>query len=137
MVFHHVPRTRNSRGVGLDVVGGRGLHMYICPALRLVCPLPRGQASEKDRADHAHVGCFFFFLLLVLRRVCRYPLVYSIMVIPKSVTRLIDLASHSNNPAAETMGFQIFYTLIGFVDVVVFFTTRRGLLLFGNDELEE
>ena len=80
---------------------------------------------------------FFFFQLLVLRRVCRYPLVYSIMVIPKSVTRLIDLASHSNIPTAETMGFQIFYTLIGFVDVMVFFATRRGLLLFGNDELEE
>jgi len=32
------------------------------------------------------------------------------------------------------MGFQVFYTLIGFVDVVVFFATRRGLLLFGPYE---
>jgi hypothetical protein len=56
------------------------------------------------------------------------------MVIPKSVTRLLDLASSAYTSPAETMGFQMFYTLIGLVDVIVFFATRRGLLLFGPEE---
>jgi hypothetical protein len=65
---------------------------------------------------------------------CRYPLIYSIMVIPKSVTRVISLATQSTTtPAGQTLGFQVFYNLIGFVDVVMFFKTRRGLLLFDEN----
>jgi hypothetical protein len=65
----------------------------------------------------------------------RYPLVYSIMVVPKSVTRVIQLATKST-PGEETLAFQMFYSLIGFMDVVLFFKTRRGLLLF-DENLED
>jgi hypothetical protein len=62
---------------------------------------------------------------------CRYPLVYGIIVIPKSVTRVIQLATQSTTtPASQILGFQMFYSLIGFADVVLFFKTRQGLLLF-------
>jgi len=59
MVLHHllIPRLRNRRRVALDVVGSRSQHMHIHPTLHLVSSLPQDQASKKDRANHAHVGC--------------------------------------------------------------------------------
>jgi hypothetical protein len=58
------------------------------------------------------------------------------MVIPKSVTRVIEQALNLDTPT-ETMAFTAFYSLIGFVDVIVFLTTRRGLLLIGTDKAGE
>jgi len=58
------------------------------------------------------------------------------MVIPKSVTRVIEQATNLNAPT-QTMAFEVFFNLIGFVDVVVFLATRRGLLLIGNDKPQE
>jgi len=61
MVFYKRPsmaKPRNFGGVDVAVVGGRGLHSYICPTFLLVSSLPPGQGSEKDRACHAYVGYF-------------------------------------------------------------------------------
>lgn len=67
----------------------------------------------------------------------RYPLVYTILVVPKSVTRLTTLSKNVTAHPAETSAMQTVFDLIGIVDVVVFFTTRQGLLLFGKDDAED
>jgi hypothetical protein len=64
----------------------------------------------------------------------RYPFVYSILVIPLSVVRWISFHQLAKGalhvPSAATLSVEVLFTLIGFVDVVLFFKTRRGILLF-------
>jgi hypothetical protein len=59
--------------------------------------------------------------------------VFSVLLIPETVVRW----SKANHSYPATLSCQTLFDLIGLVDVVVFFTTRRGLLLFGEDEYED
>lgn len=67
-----------------------------------------------------------------------YPVVYSVLVIPLSVVRWIQFAQEAKGPShvpfSATLSVEALFNLAGVIDVVVFFTTRRGLLLFGDDE---
>jgi hypothetical protein len=65
--------------------------------------------------------------------------VYSIQVLPLSVVRWIGFSEQDRGkpitvPPSATLSVESLYALAGFMDVIVFFATRRGLLLFGDDD---
>jgi len=62
-----------------------------------------------------------------------YPLAYSIMVIPLSVSRWL-LFSHKNVPSAATFFGSIMFNLSGAINVLLFLITRPQLLLFTQPE---
>ena len=65
----------------------------------------------------------------------RYPVMYTITVMPLSVVRFIQFGQErhgrqSHIPPGATFGVESLWNLNGVVDVVLFFLTRQGLLLF-------
>jgi len=70
--------------------------------------------------------------------ICRYPLVYSVLVLPLSVARSLEFKREWDNkpnniPGAVTFTFASIYSLSGFANVVLFLSTRPDLLLFQKD----
>jgi hypothetical protein len=72
----------------------------------------------------------------------RYPLAFCVLILPLSIARWIAFVSEyaskkSPVPSAPTIAFNALYNLTGLVDVILFLTTRRGLLLFegGNQDV--
>ena len=71
---------------------------------------------------------------------CRYSIVYCITVIPISVARWIGFAQEARYganfvPAAATFAVGAIFFLSGFLNVVLFLTTR--LELFDREDSEE
>ena len=68
-----------------------------------------------------------------------YPLVFCVLVLPFSVGRWIAFTEENTGDRisrvspATTMTVIALWNALGLVDVVLFFTTRQGLLLFGSD----
>ncbi|KAH9014334.1 hypothetical protein EDB85DRAFT_2157473 [Lactarius pseudohatsudake] len=62
-----------------------------------------------------------------------YPLAYSVMVIPLSVSRWLQV-SHQNVPSATTMFGLVMFNLSGALNVLLFLIVRPDLLLFTPPE---
>jgi hypothetical protein len=69
--------------------------------------------------------------------VYRYPIAFSVLVLPLSIVRFIHFGQiargMSSLASSATIGGTAIYDLHGLVEVVIFFQTRQGLLLFGQD----
>ena len=69
-----------------------------------------------------------------------YPVVYCILVIPLSVVRWLefhqeDTGTKQNHvPSWATLTVASIFSLTGIADVILFFVTRQGLLLFGDHD---
>jgi len=62
-----------------------------------------------------------------------YPIIYSITVIPNTVVRFIEFAHPNHFPGGPVFFAETVYRLSGLLNVLLFITTRRTLLLFGNN----
>ena len=62
-----------------------------------------------------------------------YPLAYSLMVVPLSISRWL-LFSHKNVPSAATFFGMIMFNLSGAINVLLFLIVRPHLLLFTPPE---
>jgi hypothetical protein len=60
--------------------------------------------------------------------------VFSILVIPLTTVRWIEFKTSLHVPSEWPLIVHALFDLVGFVDVVLFFKTRRGLLLFEKFE---
>ena len=65
-----------------------------------------------------------------------YPLVYSLMVIPLSITRWLS-SSHKNVPSAALFLGSLMFNLSGAANVLLFLIVRPHLLLFTPEKLVE
>jgi len=66
-----------------------------------------------------------------------YPVVYSVLVIPETVVRWLEFGHTVHIKYPATLAVQAIFDLNGFIDVVVFLSTRRGLLLFDTEEVTD
>jgi hypothetical protein len=68
----------------------------------------------------------------------RYPVAFSVLVLPLSIVRFIHFIQVAQGmarlPSSATISGTAIYNLSGLVEVVLFFHTRQGLLLFGQDD---
>lgn len=64
-----------------------------------------------------------------------YPVAYSIVVLPVSVSRFIEFGNSNGVPSAATFACVCLHDLFGAVNVVLLLTTRPNLLLFGGPRL--
>ena len=82
-------------------------------------------------------GCFCksqaILSRIVAHKLSRYPLAYSIVVIPLSVSRWL-LFSHKSVPSAATFFGIIMFNLSGAINVLLFLIVRPHLLLFTPPE---
>jgi hypothetical protein len=62
--------------------------------------------------------------------VSRYPVTFAILVLPLSVVRFYGF--HHTVPSWGEFFVKTIFNLNGLVDVILFFTTRQGLLLFNH-----
>ena len=69
----------------------------------------------------------------VTHKLLRYPLAYSLLVLPLSIARWL-LFNHKKVPLAATFFAEVMFNLSGAINVLLFLTVRPQLLLFSNPE---
>ncbi|KAN0130873.1 hypothetical protein V8E53_011251 [Lactarius tabidus] len=69
-----------------------------------------------------------------LRRMLFYPLAYSIIVLPISITRWSSFSNSKNVPSAATFFSVSIFNLSGAINVLLFWVVRPQLLLFPRPE---
>ena len=69
----------------------------------------------------------------VTHKLLRYPLAYSLLVLPTSIARWSEF-NHKEVPLAASFFADFVFSLSGAVNVLLFLTIRPQLLLFSNPE---
>lgn len=78
-----------------------------------------------------------FQVVYLAHRSFSYPLAYSFIVLPLSITRWLAFNSHHHVPSAATFFGIIIFNLSGAVNVVLFLFFKPQLLLFARPKLRQ
>ena len=100
--------------------------------------------ADSDRRRHSVKliacvpGCCNGVRLFTVIPPSRYPIIYSIIVIPATVVRFIEFGQEKEHKVQEVPAGWVFFAqslfrLGGILNVLLFLMTRRGLLLFRDD----
>ena len=83
------------------------------------------------------ICCILIVQILTLLYFFRYPVAYTILVLPLSIVRWINFQTHVNIPSSALFAVSTIFQLTGLVNVILFLGFRGSVTLLSSSEDDE